>query len=472
MKTGKLITLLQSFSADDVSDLRKFIQSPFFNKHPAYLKLLNAFAKKGFYVGKDEVDKESIFEEVFPGEAFSDLKLRHICSDFLEQIETFIAVRSFVSNDTLKQAEVLRFYSDEGLDKHFTSTQRKLFGTPSLKSPNDEQSFLQSYISNTIVNKYIMEEDSRGGKNIFKETMDSLDKFYLQAKLRLCCEIVNYSNIIAIDPEIPLVEEIMALLPKSPHIDVPVIRIYRDILLGLTDGDEKYYYSLKESIAAHSSLFNADEARNMHFYALNYCVKRINEGQTGYLAEIFEWYKRMLGNELLLENGELSPSNYKNIVVTALRQGQYAWALDFIKKYKEKIEEVHRENAYTYNLAKYYFYVKEYSKVMKLLNAVEYEDVFYNLDSKAMLLKTYYECNDVRSLFSLMDSFKTYLQRNKLISPTHKEVYSNLVKFTRKLADIQPRHKEEIAKLRNEISHSEAIADVSWLQDKLEELER
>ena len=159
-------------------------------------------------------------------------------------------------------------------------------------------------------------------------------------------------------------------------------------------------------------------------------------------------------------------------MVTALRQGQYAWALDFIKKYKEKIEEVHRENAYTYNLAKYYFYVKEYSKVMKLLNAVEYEDVFYNLDSKAMLLKTYYECNDVRSLFSLMDSFKTYLQRNKLISPTHKEVYSNLVKFTRKLADIQPRHKEEIAKLRNEISHSEAIADVSWLQDKLEELER
>ena len=469
MKNSKLIILLGSFSEDELDELYKFLGSPYFNTNPVYSRILDVFIQHRVAIGENKDLKEIFFAAAFPGQKYDDLKLRHAFSQFLELIQLFLAVQDLRGDDNGINLKVLKYYGEKRLDKHFAAIQRKVFSSDFVYQ-NNEDSFFLEYQGNTILNSFIINENLREGKHNLIETMVSIDKFYLLTKLRLLCEIINYQKIIAIEYNLPFLEEIIPLLEKSSYSEVPAISIYRDVLLTLTDGSEVHYYSLKKHLEQYSHLFSMEESKGMHFYALNYCVKKINAGQTEYIGEIFEFYKRMLANELLTEDGYLLPSQYKNIVVSALRHGEHEWTLDFIEKYKSRIEEKHRKNAYTYNLAKYYFYIRDYPRVIKLLHTVEYEDIFYNLDSKTLLLKTYYECKEVKSLFSLLDSFKTWLQRNKLISPTHKEVYSNLLHFTRRLLDINPGQTQKIEKYKMDLKNTHAIADVNWLEEKLAEL--
>src|SRR5690606_12553717 len=127
------------------------------------------------------------------------------------------------------------------------------------------------------------------------------------------------------------------------------------------------------------------------------------------------------------------PSNYKNIVTLGIRLKEFDWTDRFIEKYKETLAPQFRQNAYTYNLASYYVGKKEYKSALKLLQKVEFVDVFYHLDAKAMMLRMYYELDDTEALESLMQTFKAYLNRNKLISNYQNEVYLNLIKYTQKV---------------------------------------
>ena len=66
-------------------------------------------------------------------------------------------------------------------------------------------------------------------------------------------------------------------------------------------------------------------------------------------------------------------------------------------------------------MARVYFFKKEYDKVLELLQQVEYDDVFYLLDAKVALIKTFYELEEIDSLVALLDSFKMLLRRKKIL---------------------------------------------------------
>ena len=110
-----------------------------------------------------------------------------------------------------------------------------------------------------------------------------------------------------------------------------------------------------------------------------------------------------------------------------MREKDYYWTERFISEYGLHLPETYRENAITYNMANLYFYKKEFAKVIELLQEVAYEGDNYSLGSKSILMATYYETDEIDALYSLCDSFKAYLKRNKLISRDKKEGYKNLI---------------------------------------------
>ena len=106
-----------------------------------------------------------------------------------------------------------------------------------------------------------------------------------------------------------------------------------------------------------------------------------------------------------------------------------------------------------------------------LLNQVEYEDLSYNLDSKSMLLATYYETDEIEPLYHLFESFRVYLNRNKKIPQNRKKRYLNLIKFTKKLTKVMPGDKKAMEKLKTEIAETQGIINLKWLKEKIAELE-
>ena len=253
----------------------------------------------------------------------------------------------------------------------------------------------------------------------------------------------------------------------------PPIALYYQIYLTLTDTEnEEHYFKLRALLDKYGLQFQADEAKDvLYMAAQNYCIRKINKGNHKFTEEIFSLYEDLIQKGILIADGELSPWYFKNIVVVALRLGKYEWTEAFINNYSEHLPEAFRVNAVTYNLAQVYFYQKKHDKVIQLLQEVEYDDVAYNLGSKAMLLATYYETEEIEPLYSLFESFRAYLNRHKDIPVNRRRNYGNLIKFTKKLTRTMPGDESAIKKLKEEIKSTKNIASVNWLKEKIAELE-
>ena len=125
--------------------------------------------------------------------------------------------------------------------------------------------------------------------------------------------------------------------------------------------------------------------------------------------------------------------DYKNIVTIALRMKELSWAKKFIEEYKPWLRKEERENAYTYNLAHWHFHNRDYSKTLSLFQRVEFTDIYYQLDTRSIVLKTYFEQDDAEAFFYQASAFRTYIRRNKLVSDYQRVSYRNFIKFTGQL---------------------------------------
>ena len=170
------------------------------------------------------------------------------------------------------------------------------------------------------------------------------------------------------------------------------------------------------------------------------------------------------------EKDKIDFQHYKNIIGIGLKVKEDFWVEQFIQNYTQYIVEDKRENAKNYNLAKLYFSQKKYYQVIEQLREVQFANHIYALNGKTILLKTYYELQEYQALDSLIDSFRIYIRRNKLLSNEAKQQHLNLLRFTKKLSGILPRDKISIEKISNQINTCKALAGKNWILEKVAEL--
>ena len=210
----------------------------------------------------------------------------------------------------------------------------------------------------------------------------------------------------------------------------------------------------------------------MYRFPQNFCAYHINLGKVKYYHELFDIYQTLIEKQIIFQSGgELDPAIYKNIITIGCLVKAFDWVEQFIQDHTGKLPKVSQDNDLNYNLAKVYFFTGQYEKVIEQLREVEYKNLDYSLGGKLMLLKTYYELDEFRALDSLMDSFRIYLHRNKIISRDVKQQYMNVLRFVKKLASIAPYDKEVIQKIKTQINNCKALADKKWILEKVAEKE-
>ena len=300
--------------------------------------------------------------------------------------------------------------------------------------------------------------------------MRSLDTFYLINKLRYSAAILHYKQFLNLSDESILLPEILEQLRVKP-VDAPVVEMYHQVILTLMEPDEESHFTrLKQLLFTHTSLLQTDSQSEIFAFALNYCIRKINKGRADYQTEIFELYKDAIKRDLLLIDGIMTPWDYKNIVTIGLRNKAYKWTDAFIESHIGKLKKKEQNNAYTFNRARYYFATGKYDKVLDLLQNVEYSDIFYLLDSKTTLMKSYYEMGEYHPLQSLKESFRILLRRKKLISEQNRVNYGNFARFAMKLYRCDVKNKTQMTSLKKAIEGTANIADKAWILDKLREL--
>ena len=106
---------------------------------------------------------------------------------------------------------------------------------------------------------------------------------------------------------------------------------------------------------------------------------------------------------------------------------------------------------------------------MRLLIQADYDDMLMTLSAKTMLLKMYYELDEIDALESLLSSMTTFIHRKKIIG-YHKNLYGNTIRFTKKLIKVNPFNKKEKEKLKKEIMAAKPLPERGWLLEQVENL--
>ncbi len=468
---SKLVQVLAVLSEKEKALFNKFISSDFVTENDKLPLLYRYIVENRLWEEKEEDDKQQVFDYLYPSKDYNDAALRKLMSELLQKLEMFIAYQDLQVDPYKVRKQVLNFYRANNLHKHFFHHFRVLEkDLLNIEGSSADYYLLQHDLFHEF-NEMVNSELNRTQTRRLQEQADSLDLFYILKKLQSSNTIFSHQQISSAEYKLDFLEGIIHVLEESDYLNIPIVNMYYTVLkINMRQDDEMFFQKLEQLLQENFDKISPNYGNELYAYAFNYCVQQINTGKLDYLQNLFQLYQQGLGNGIMVEEGFISPWNYKNVVTLGLRLKEYDWVYEFIHDYKKKIGGSEPKNAYTFNLARYYFSIQKYKKVLELLQMVEYSDVFYKLDSKALLLKSYYETEEIDALFSLTESFKQLLRRRKLISDRHRTNYLNLIRLLKRLIKINPRDKKKLKDLRETIDKTDQIADKNWLLEKVDEL--
>lgn len=480
MKDSKIFKALQYLDTSDLNRFGKFVESPYFNINEriiSFFKILEPYLKAKKEI---ELDKYAVWKKIFSDKEFDDKYFRKINSDLIKLFEEFIYYEKYNEDHPTKASNLMAGITKRGIFNMFNSA---LSSAENLQQHNlnrDADYYYQRYNIERQKFNFSTEFEKKSKKQIkhnwlnLKEISDNLDIFYLSEKLKLYTTLMSIQNVKKVDIDLRFSENIVRFIKRTDYKQYPALTIYYQIYLTLKESDNvSHFYELKNLINENINYFPLEESKDIYEAALNYCIVKINSGLRNFNSDLLVIYKEMISKGFFEKEGSLDPTKFRNIVISALRVDDFKWIEWFIESYIDKIEEKFRENALTFNLARLYYYKKDYDKVKKYLRNVEFADIFYELRTKSMLIATYYDTEDFEPLYSLLDSFSVFLNRNSKTIPEQKILlHKKLIKFVRKLMTINRNDKAAIAKLRSQIQEAGDLPDKEWLLDRLGELNK
>lgn len=407
-----------------------------------------------------------LHNQIFPNQEFNDKVIRYILTDINRCLYEFFGFKQLQKQPKRRQLLLLNELNDRKCPRTFSKTFNQAITELDNSAQVDSASLLHR--SDLLGLKAHTElEAGQRSSDAFEESSRYLDQYFVARKLQISAEKINLNFILRKKTDDPFLETILNQIDDGYFAHVPYIQLYRLVIQSLSEPEnETAFRALKTQIPKLKEHLPESELSDLYQYLLNYCIRRINAGKLSFQDELLAVYQDALQNGALFTNGTISQWDFKNVVTIALRTGNLDYAREFIHGTKQALPPSQRVNALAYNLANLHFSEKNYRAAIAQLQKVDLDDVFYRLDARSILLKSFFELDDTDALFYHAAAFRTFLKRNRKISEQQRKLYTNLIKHTLSLSRATG-DKSRVAAIRNKMEADPNIADLRWLETKV-----
>lgn len=465
MDKSILVRVFNSLNKKEIRDFGLFVRSPYFNRREKVVQLYD-YLVESIDLPEGILKKERVWKHLFPNKEYDDREMRYTMSFLLKVIRQYLMHSELEQDKSKAQILLCQSLQNHGLGKLMDKEINLSLQHQDKQPLRHAFYYLDNYQLIMEQGKYITQQ-RRTGDLPLQKLFNELTYFYIAEVLRQSCNVLNHQTVSTQDYVLRFQEEVIRHVEKHDYSHVPAISIYYHSYKALSDMDnESDFAQLKNLIEQHWASFPSTESHGLYVLAINYCIRRLNKGDRKYIREGFELYKSGFQNNLLLENGILSTFTYTNASRLGLALDEFDWVERFLHTYKPTLSTDKQESIYLYNLAFLNYQKKDYDKAMECLQQVSFDDVFYSLDSRRIMLRIYYEQQEVSALLSLLDSFTIYISRHKQIG-YHRENYTNLIRFVKKMLNSNLSSSKVREKIIEDINATPSIADKQWLLEQL-----
>lgn len=464
MQESKLIALLRRLSRPELQRMEKVVASPIFNKHAEVGRLFQHLKAQYPDFEPGACTRAAIWQALYSGSEPDDLRLRHLMSLLLRLAETSLVLPAMQAAFDWK-LQLVDAYAQRGLPKHFRGALREARTTLERGRHREPRDYYHAFQLGMTLEALPAGLPEAGGQ--LRDIHNNLDAFYISSKLRQACAMLSRRNLYQGDFEPEMLSEVLEHLQRRPYAD-PLIVLYRLALRTLMEPETHgHFEALKAALIHHDDEVSHDVAMEVHILARNYCIKRMNEGDSRYIRELFDLYQRALARGLLTDDrGHIQASAFKNIVSTGLKLDEFDAVETFIHARSPLLEPALRDEYLNFSLGKLHFERGHFRKVVRLLQRLSYEDLFIELDARILLVKTWYELQEFDLMEAGVQSTRKFLRRNKLIA-YHQQNYLNILRLIEKLPAWQHQEARKQQALRRSIVQTEPLTEREWLLEKL-----
>lgn len=459
MKNSKLFQVLSTLSVVELRAFRKFLQSPLHNQRKDVLNLFNQLIP---YINKKEgIEKSVLQQQLFPKQVLEIEKFDLLISYLYRLLQDFLAWKEWQADKIEVGLAFTQSIKKRGLTNLAQTNLSKLQNNLQ-KQPYRSTHYLQQ-LQAIQWQMHQVADTNQPEKNAQKWAMSTtLDQWYFVEKLKHYCLLLAYQQVYPSQVQLPQIAHILQQVEKTDQVQFSVISVYFSCIKMLKNPSEIIHFQVfKNSLITQQDKFPTSEFRTLLLMGINYCIKKVNDGIPDFLTDLLALYKSGIQTDSLLENGQLSRFTYHNIVGTGVNNEDWEWTANFITHYKNKLNKQYRESSYSFSLARLAYHQDNQDKALTLLQKSNYRDVLLNLAAKTLLLKIYYEKKEDTLLYAHLEAMQRYLYRKRVIG-YHKKNYLNIIRYTKKLLNLNFFDKKAIYEFQQALEQEDALTEKSW----------
>ncbi|MBP9095250.1 MAG: hypothetical protein KBG21_01495 [Ignavibacteria bacterium] len=485
MQKYKIITLLNSFTVEEIKNFEDFLSCCYFNTRKKPLELFKILKKYRGTITEDNFPKEKIYQKVYnDSRSFNKNTFNDLTSQLLHLAEDFLYMEYSRNNHRRKEVFLTQKYSEKGFESLFENKVKQFKKLISSGESLDSEIFNDLYDVNVNTLNY------HNSYHPIKRKPDY--NFVLKSKINAFANLTNYyllefagsyinmlvTKSIYTNEEIENDFEVFAkhifedefIQKLKPYNDYPfLLDTYKkmvDMFIHLNNNH--LYYDYKSDVTKYLEHFSFDE-KNFHYSKLvSYCTLRLikNPYDTEIRKELTGIAKEMILNKYYLT----SRTQYLNILLFTIFLNNFVFQKDIealkflIDECIPLIEKTFRSTYENLTLSYIYFLDKNYSAALNSLQGVKSISARMNYTIKSLSIRLHYHLQNTEQVISEVESYLKMISSEPSTPKAKVAAESGFGKMMKRIILAESRKKvNDISYLNHLIQKNPNIANKDWL---------
>lgn len=456
MRKAKITECIASLSEEELNAFKLYMENAIQKKDSPAYKLFSILIKLYPDFNETFIERKKVFSKIFKNEPFNENKLFKLQTELTKYFEQFILTYYYFKDAIKQQFDLLCFYQQKNLDKYFSITLREIKDTLN-KLPESSIKYWYKYRIEEQLVIYNQKNDER--QTDYQPVIDTVFEFSETELLRW--KNISATNLFTVEAE---------------HHPTSLLYFAHNFLHALlNDESEENFHNIYQWSDKYLDKFEKEYAREILIGQINFCIKKINRGDLPYYRHALNVFNLCIRLNVITDpNGFITVATYKNYITTALKLGETQIAKKFLDAYHPYLDPVFAEEVYAFNKANIAFEEKKYDDVSILIININFKDIFYKLNARRLLAKTYFELSKINATYfelqyNTLNAFKKHIYTLDGLPEVYLDANKNFINFTLRLSNVAPDKKQHKLKILNEIKSCGRLAEREWLMEKCAE---
>ncbi len=476
MQKSKLIRLLSLFSELEMLRLSAFLKSPYFNTNQhltLMLEYLQPFHPNFQHPG---LNIQQAYQFIFKrAQASADSKetIAKISSKLLKLTEQFIEHQELKEHTFYAAYFRKKWYRKRHKPEWEEDALRNMQVAQSKYPLKDEYKAHCEYLIEYERAKWIASSDMVAEKFDLSKLNETLDAYYLRAKLECLCHMTNHT-LVAGQPYV-MEEKTLANQLLEIHRErlSPATLIWEKAWLLLQQPSSRpQYLALKQSLLEQGKFLSIPENQTIFSY-LSHSARLTFVQSKDYFEELMDLYQWRINMGCLLIDGYVSPHTFFNIITVAVRLHKIDWANNFFQQFEMKLDPGAEKSPDMRMLCNsiLHFEKHQYSTALDLLNNAHFKDIQSKLLERRLRLRIYLELGYEDIFVDHTNTFRKFLSVNKSIIPEHHYTGNkSFIQAASLIFKAQKDPKKSMRALAQFVETNPTLPEKHWIDSHLQNL--